>query len=227
MYVELIIFIVEASLADCSQPTTYRVLTTSDFPQHLFDKIIFPSFSAYTLHPSPWCYSSSKYLASVPSKLQLSRLVVSQPRTGSLHNTAATLALCKLNCNTEVTRTCIRSAHCPPPATAAFTTGYPANIWPVVVWCAGILFYTNICHNDPSSSNNFKSKEYGLRTGWRTVPEWFVYKILESCQLEERSEDVVCSDLLGLPFTFLSIMTSQFFASKISYKGSINWVVFW
>ena len=150
----------------------------------------------------------------------LAHYTILQDGTGWL---AGWLALGKLNCNTEVTRTCIRSAHCPPPATAAFTTGYPANIWPVVVWCAGILFYTNICHNDPSSSNNFKSKEYGLRT----VPEWFVYKILESCQLEERSEDVVCSDLLGLPFTFLSIMTSQFFASKISYKGSINWVVFW
>ena len=149
MYVELIIFIVEASLADCSQPTTYRVLTTSDFPQHLFDKIIFPSFSACTLHPSPWCYSSSKYLniwhqfPASSSSLDwwcpspgLAHYTILQDGTGWL---AGWLALGKLNCNTEVTRTCIRSAHCPPPATAAFTTGYPANIWPVVVWWYSIL----------------------------------------------------------------------------------------
>ena len=63
----------------------------------------------------------SKYLnvAIVPNLCQLSSVLVAmlsrQPTTGSLHNTAATLALCKLNCNTEVTRTCIRSAHYPPP----------------------------------------------------------------------------------------------------------------
>ena len=164
----------------------------------------------------------SKYLnvAIVPNLCQLSSVLVAmlsrQPTTGSLHNTAATLALCKLNCNTEVTRTCIRSAHYPPPPLPSprdiqqiSGLWYSTQISPIMIQVLQIILNLKSTHCHGLFRNDLLANTRVMSIvgeEWRRLTVFVLFRLAW--------------------FTFLSIMTSQFFAWKISYKGSINWLFF-